>query len=334
MPPKIQPVVEGADRQEPIDKVPDNPAFEDTHTVITEALKAVEAKTGTPKADEAPPKAPDALPPAEKIEKVEEQKGPTSKGWAAILVREKKLQEERARFDNETKARLHELNQTKVGLEALQTENTALRSSFKKDPFGTLKKEFGLSFNDLAQLALEDDPQVVEPKAPAGDPIVQKLLEKIEGLEKTLNGQTVQRELESYRGDIKRAVIGGGPHEILTTMPNLENEVLQLAGQYYQRTGERLSADKACGILAKYWEQHLQSLSSHAAARRVLGLPDPTDAANGKPARPKGPTKTLTNRQLASPPSGDNKLPDNLSDEQELRLAAKLIPDDAWSRMD
>lgn len=316
----------------PISQTPDNPQFDDTAAVIKEALKTVEGVDG------------EVTIPLEKVEtkvaKVEtlpaddkdKDKGPESKGWAAILKREKKLQEDRVRLDHETKTQRHELNQMKAQIEQLQSGAVDLKSAFKKDPFGTLKRELGMSFNDLAQLALADDPTKVQPdEGDQVNPMTKKLLEKIEGLEKTITGQSVQRELQSYKADIKHAV-STDELAILTTMPNLENEVLTLAGSYYQKTGERLPADKACAILAKYWEQHLQSLSSHAAARRVLGLPDPTDSTPGKALKPKGPSKTLTNRQLASPPSGDNKVPENLTDEQEIRLAAKLIPDDVWSR--
>lgn len=336
--PKADPKQNLGNQQEPIVQVPDNPQpgvkpGDEQPDVIGEALKAAGLLGKTEKAEkEKPEEKPEPVEakPA-KADEPKSEDGPVAKGWAAIKQSERKLMSEREAM----KAERHQLAKMKEEIEELKRSQAAssssLKESFKKDALGTLRNEFGLSFNDLAKLALSSDERPVI-EAPREDPEKKALADRLDRMERLLQNQSVEKKLESYRADIRSAV-QSDELAILNTLPNLESEVLTLAGNYYQKTGEQLSADKACGILATYWEKHLKSLTSHAAARRALGLPE-QDGAPTKPApRANGPKKTLTNTMSSSPRS-PGKLPDNMSPHEELLAAAKLVPDDAWSDLD
>lgn len=327
--------VSKASDQAPMVKTPDNPEFGDTAAVINDALKAMGAEPNVSKQPATVPLIVEAKP--ETTTEPATPTGPTAKGWAAIKNAETKLRQERERFSEERKATTHAAQQARAEADKILAEARQqavdIKSAFSKDPFGVLKNQFGVTLNDLAQLALSD--QTTLPQArPSEDPEKKALMERLDRLEKKDQQAQQENQLNAYKAGIKRA-LASEDFSILETMPNAEQEIIEVAAGYARKTGEVLQPDKAAAILKKYWEQHLSKVGSHAAARRVLGLPDPVaSGANGNPApRPKGPKKTLTN-QLSSPsPAVPQRLPDNLSEEEELRRAAELIPEGAWDRM-
>lgn len=326
-----------ASRQEPLVRVPDNPVFGDTPDLIREGLAAMEGKdpaTEAPK-KEAAPVEPDAAP-QEAAPGEEAPAGPSAKGWAAVKIAEKKLRAERSKFENERQAGMYQIQQMRAEIEALKkasaTQSEDIKAAFAKDAFGTLKSHFGVTLNDLAQMALNEQSA---PPVRSDDQESKVLREKLERLERTIQERDQQAQVRQYQEGIAQT-LADERFELLQTMPNAANEVFEVARGYAQKTGQVLPPDKAAGILLSYWERHLSQVSSHKAARRVLGLPDSDDAgANNRTApRPKGPKKTLPNQLSSPPPARSNEDPGELSEHEELMRAAKLIPEDAWSQLD
>lgn len=328
-------------KQEPMVKAPDNPEFASHGALMKEGMAAMAGNGNGDKPVDAPVPDPEDIkaPPVVEVKKEEKapEEGPSAKGWALVKQQEKKIRDEREKFNEDRKVQLHELKQLREQLEMdrkrFQSEAGDIKASFKKDPFGTLKSTFGVTLNDLAQAALSDNGQVIQTNAGAPDPEKLALIERLDRMEKLMQGNAQRSEMEKYQAGIRTA-IASEEYGLLQTMPNAEREIVELAGLHFKKTGELLQPDKAASIMLKFWEQHLEKVSSHQAARRILGLPDPTDGTTQTPVLGrKGPSKTITKKLASSPPPGQNPLPADWTEKQELEAAAKLVPDSAWDSM-
>lgn len=324
--------------QPPIVKVPDNMPRGDHERLVQEGIKAMEDAAGktNDKQDASAPEPAVTTEPAAKPEAkgdtTTEPEGPAAKGWALVKKGERKLQEEKQRFELERKQAIHEAQQAKAAAEKMAAETKSLREAFKANPFETLRREFGVTLNDLATMALQ--PGQRPPTQNQADPEKEALRSELSEVKQMVQGLLQQNAYKEHVSGIDQ-VLAAEENSVLQTLPNAKQEIFDLQSKYMQQTGERLQTEKAAAMLRDYWEKHLGTIASHSAARRVLGLQDPEESngANGHSApRPKGPRKTLTN-SMSSSPAVPEQLPDNLTHDEEVKRAAKLVPSDVWDRM-
>lgn len=253
-------------------------------------------------------------------QEAEEQEKPTARGWAAIAAREKKLRER----EQELKSQQHELNTMRQEIENLkETQKVSekdLKADFAKDPFGTFQKTFGVSYEQFIDMGLQDNPK---PPQTAGSEELSELKGMIQNLQTQLQQKETQSAYAEYVGKVRQE-LASEDFTLLNTMPNAEREVLDYIEGYAKQYGEVLQPRDAVARIHAEWVEKIRTLRSHAKARQLLGLEETEEKTDDAPSKSQASTKTLKNKDQRAPPKGQG-LPDNLTEQEELLEALKLV---------
>jgi len=290
------------------DPPPDEPTAE-----VEAAPADVKAAPTDPDADPAP----DADP-----------EGPASKGWAAVTKAQKKIEDERQAL----KAERHEISQLKTQAEQLQAGQTDFQAQLKADPFAVLQQA-GVPFETLAREYLTGQPENNAEAPTADSSEIAALRAEVTAMREARSKDQSQANFNEYKGNLETAM-AGDEYELVRTMPSAVDTAVQIAVRHNAQYGEILSPKQVIDTMQEEYRLELTQLKSSAAIRKVLGLADlpPSDVPTppSQPAAtPAAPSQTLTNNMTSSttPPAplGD------LSEDDELELASKMITDDDWS---
>lgn len=247
----------------------------------------------------------------------EPEPGSPSLAWAKIKKAEKKLKEER----QELKKELHALRQEK---EQSSSADTSLKDRMSQDLFGTIQKEFGLTFNDMAQMVIKDQDSI-QPKKDQPTEEVAALRAELEELKQQLSNQETRRGINQYAQETQK-VLADEKFSALRTMPNALDEVMEYATLYAKEYGEYLQPSDVAGILQDEWVETLKSATSDSAVRQLLDLATDSTDASTQPRQDASVPKTLT-RDADTPPPVD---PDK-AEEKGIDLS-KLTPRQAAQR--
>lgn len=216
-----------------------------------------------------------------------EPKGPSDETRLAVLARkERELREREAKMKDV--ASLAEL-----------------RDLAKKDQ-KELFKRLGLS-DDYLNPRAESAPE---------DPL-DGLRKEIEAL----RSKEAQREIDSFKADIRKTLESGGQEYELVTALGGADEVYNLIEAHYQETGEVLDVKQAAAQLETYL---LEQAKKIVKAQKLKGLLTPEDAVKeNKQAEEKKPAPSL-NPSLAAPAAQPRSF-DARTIEESKRRAAALI---------
>lgn len=248
----------------------------------------------------------------------EEPKGPQ---WAALMKAEKRNQELRDR-----------LNQLERDAKSAREDAESLRSAFAQDPIKALES-LGLTYEDLTDRILGDgkpgDAEVARRAAEEQRKREDEYKRELAELRSRIDSKEQAEQLNRYRAEISD-VLASEEFELLQSYPGAADEVLQLAAIHAQETQQVLPAKEAAAMIQEQLRTHLQSLGSHKAVRRLLGLEtdeaQPSQKSGTKSQR--SPT-TLTNNIAATP---SETIPDEgMTEWERIQAAARLIGPEAWS---
>jgi hypothetical protein len=266
-----------------------------------------------------------------KPEEDEAPKGPAAKGWAAVRKREQRLAEQQKAFKS-TQAQIQQ--QTQQITQRLQ-QIEEREAQLEKDPVAFLEKR-GMTFDDLARRHLANGKASPQEEARRGAEAqkteAQELRTQLAEVKDMLQRQEQTRVLNDYRADIGRT-LATEDFELLRAYPDAASEVEAFAEKYAQTHGVVLSPQDAASKLQVEWRKQLSALSTHEVVKRhLLGSGNGAhQQASGRSQVPQGSSgnaqsgpRTLTNN-LAATPAADVPNRDDLSEEEELQAALRLV---------
>lgn len=219
-----------------------------------------------------------------------EPKGPSDETRLAVLARkERELRDREAKMKDV--ANLSEL-----------------RELAKKDQ-KELFKRLGLTDTDLTPQA-----------EPESDDPLDGLRKEIEAL----RSKEAQREIDSFKADIRKTLEAGGQEYELVTALGGADEVYNLIEAHYAETGEVLDAKQAAAQLETYL---LEQAKKIVKAQKLKGLLTPEDAVKENKAEEKKPAPSL-NPSLAAPAAQPRTFDARTIEESKRRAAALIKWDD------
>lgn len=260
-----------------------------------------------------------------------EPEGKLSKSWAAIKAAEKENRKAR----DELKSERLQLQNMQAQIEKMQQNQQDLLNNLNSDPFGTLEK-VGLPFEKLATMVIEGKDKEVQDK-PQESSEVSALKNDIQELKQMIQMRQAQDQDMAYQTQIDQ-VLSGDQFSILKTHPNAKGEIYDYAVAYAKQTGKILPPNEVAAILQPEWKSQLESMKAHKAVRKLFGLSDPTtNSGSDEPESPKANTVKKTEggkpsslSNVSAAPRKASPIPEDLSEEEEIALAAKQIAPGAW----
>lgn len=221
------------------------------------------------------------------------------------------------------------------------TEKEPLKVRMKRDPFTTMKEEFGLDLDVLTKIALNQGKLTPDMELRLKqDELDSKYETKLEALERRLaekdeaeksaaqksKEETAMRE---FKSEIKGLISSDkAAYELLGLEDDADQIVFDVINQHYQATyDENNKAGKIMTIkeAADHVENHLLDVAKkYTGLSKVKGLFEPPKTVENKnPAQgDKAASKTLSNDQSAAPSAPTKRVQTR---EEELAEAMKLI---------
>lgn len=255
--------------------------------------------------------------------------------FAALSRKEKQIRDARKQFEAERAAWAAE----KATAEAETAKYKSLPERMKKEPLKVME-EHGLTFQQLAEMMLNDGKPTTDMVMSERDEKIQKQLkdlqDKIEAKEKAETERKYEETLQNFVADLTEFVNTNEEYELIQANDGVQlvyqviedyyNEQLQT---YIDEHGEDpdaetrktfiLSNKDACNAV----EEHLLSeAKKHLELKKIKKLTQPTTPPAEATAPKKTAAPTLSNAQAAQAPSKGQR---KLSDEESRREAAKLI---------
>lgn len=315
-------------------------AQETVGQVVNEVLKA---KNEEPAKDSA-----DKKPEAEKKDasKEVEPKKEDAKLAAKFAALSKKDKEARAR-EKALEAREKALAEKEKSLAAPKQDAAPAKEDLnirmRRDPFGTMREEWGLDLDVLTKIATNQGKLTPEMQLKLEQETTAKTLEeKIKALEKRLEDeaktkaereQQAQQEaaIKEFKGSIGELIKGNAAeYELLGLEEDPAQIVYEVIEAHYEKTkgfdpeqpdvGRILDIKEAADLV----ESHLfEEAKKYTSLSKIKGIFAPKEQPKAASEQPKeGATKTLSNEQTGSAPAAQKRA---LTREEEFAEAAKLI---------
>jgi hypothetical protein len=249
--------------------------------------------------------------------------------FAALSRKEKAIKaQEQALKQRETEL-MNRLKEKEAEAEKYRTEHENYRNSIKASPLQKLQEDYGLTFEDLTKMELNDrnpTPEMLIKKSQTE--VESKLTAKIEALEKALAEKEEKalqeqedRTVKTYKKQIADMVTTDTDrYELINVNYDAQSaadeiyEIIEL--KYKESEGEViLSTDEA----ADYLENYLLNLAKKNLNAKKLAA---QSAPKPQPTSEKQESVTLSNTLSAEVPKGSSKV---LSRDEEIELASKLL---------
>jgi hypothetical protein len=216
----------------------------------------------------------------------------------------------------------------------------------RKDP-ASFEKLMGFPLKDFLDSVLTGTPPPSAAAATQNDAIT-KLVEKIDGLEKRLVQRDAQEGESRYQSTLA-TTLKDPKFELLATMPNAMQEMLNFSQGYFKKYGAEawrsLTPEKIASTLQDVYQEHLRTSLSSSAVRKALGLPEekasgddppeetPKPQASRQPTKPRTVTPSMASSPARGSAEGDgSKKKRPPTNDEVLRDAAKLVPQDVWDQ--
>jgi hypothetical protein len=300
-----------------------------------EGLELPASEGGLPPASAPAPVASEVAPPAPKPP---EENVP--KGWAAVKKAEQLASQNAAIL----RRKMQDLERREAEFEKRNKSQLDIISELKKDP-RALEKH-GLSLQEFLDRIINDNAATPATARRESSEENSELRKEIKELKQLFMQDRVQSAEEKFLNRFDGA-LQKPEFELLRDYPDAKAAAIRFAGEYYQAHGKMdLTPDQIARHLQDTWQEHLNSLRSAKAVRKVLGLPDEQDSQESEESEPeseapprrsvapKAKPRTVTPNMASSPARGTPPAPrGKQSDEDILREAAKLVPKDIWDQM-
>lgn len=280
---------------------------------------------------------------ATKVESVKEEPkkaDPLAAKFAALTKQNKAIREREKALEAREKA--WKAKEEGVNKPAPEPEKAPLKSRMKKDPFNTLKEEFGLDLDILTKIALNQgklpadmEMQIKQEESEGSlraelDALKKQLADKDESEKTSKQQEAEQKALQQFKGEIGDHIKAApAEYELLGLEEDPSQVVFDVINAHYDRTrgfdpekpdvGRILSIKEA----ADHVETHLlDEAKKYAGLSKIKGLFG-AQTPKGEVQAPKeaGP-KTLSNEQNGEAPPANKRVQ---SREEELAEAMKLI---------
>lgn len=244
--------------------------------------------------------------------------------FAALGRKEKEIKAREKQLSDRQKA----LEEQLAGKEKEVESFKSLPERIKKDPLGVMK-EHGLTFEQLAELYLNDGKPTEDQKL---SEIEKRAMDRIEKLEKQLaekeakqTQEELDKQLNAYKAQITDFVNAPENDYELIRAENAVQLVFDVIEEHHNATadengenGQILSNKEAADAVEAYL---LEQAKSKVSLNKVKKLMQPADAPKAQPAT-ETVAKTLSNTHASQVPNKSSKL---LTQEESKREAAKLI---------
>ena len=279
--------------------------------------------------------------PAEVVrrESVEEESQPEvqedsmSTRFAALARREKMLQERERKlkeeFEGERSKRQSEADK--------YARYDSLKERFETDPLAVME-EHGWSYDQLTDRILgAEDRTDFDPKAE-----IEALREELKRRDEDASNQAeeqllaeeeaqVEQYLNDYRGQVQKVVEQDRDKYELVHLNNAQEEVLNVAAEYYKTHQQLISAEQAADLVEDYFTEEARKMlgtKKLGQYRESLNIEDRNDRPTVEATKPvisREPPRTLTqnlagNNPIPQPTSGRN-----LTEDASKKEAAKLL---------
>lgn len=299
----------------------------------------IEAAVKALQGEEPAPVAPTEAPKAEEPKVEVKPDPPVSPVWAAV----KKAEQEARRMRDTAKRELAEAKKLREQLQNSGKTQADILADIKKDPRNIEK--YGISLQEVIDRVLtEGKPTEGTAKREVNEELTAVKRELAE-MKQFIQRQQAQTAEEKFKERFS-STLQGEEFELLRSHPDAWSECVAFAAEYYQAHGKMdLTPAQIAGHLQDTWREHLTSLRSAKAVRKVFGLPDeeaPEGADESEPEpkvpprKTSGPAapKTVTSTMSSSPTRGAPPAKVNRTNDDDIvREAAKLVPKDAWDSM-
>ena len=262
-------------------------------------------------------------------QEVETPEDPMSSRFAALARREKMLHEKERQF----KASLEERERSFKEREAKYSGWEDADAALNEDPLAWLEGK-GWNYSKLTDKALgiQAEEQEYDPKSE-----IQKLREELAKRDEdektrmeekqTTEQQAVQEaSLNEYRVQIQNIVESDQDKYELINLKGAQEDILEVAIEYYQTHQKVISAEEAADLVEKYLEEEAATYlkATKFTNREEKQQPLQDTSFENKPTP--SPSKTLTSNNTA----GNNPMQTqthrrNLSEEESKKEAAKLL---------
>lgn len=238
-----------------------------------------------PAAEEAPEPEPEPA-----VEPEPEPKKPrTSKAFAQIKERERKLREQQQE------------------LKRLEEEMKPLRSAAEKakggDQLGALQ-EIGWTYEKATEQVLKGGQYGAQKTQSDLEARLERLEKEKEELEKKNQQDQANRQVQEYVTTLKETVNSSEDYALTAARWEEAQEILlETQRQYAKQTGRLLSNEEVLGMIEGYFEETAMQLAQHDKIKKKLGYTKP-ESPQGTDSRGRRERKTrsLRNTGAAAPP--------------------------------
>jgi hypothetical protein len=254
--------------------------------------------------------------------KAEEQK--FAQKFAALSRKEKSIRDREKLVEK----RMKELDAKQPEFEKnaanASKEVEELKRRLRSEPI-KLMEEFGLSFQQLAEMVLNDGKptadMVMNEKERAIQSKIDALEQKLQAKEQAEEQARLDAAINGFKGQIKDLVANTEAYE-LVRVNEAADIIYDVIVAHHEETGEVLDIKSAADAV----EAHLlEEAKKHLDLPKIRGLLQPTPQQPPATAEVKPASKTLTN---ASAAKASSQVSRKLSNEESMLEAARLIK---WS---
>ena len=240
---------------------------------------------------------------------------PMASKFAALSRKERVLRQR----EKDLEARMKEL-ESQTGEATSKYED--LKSKMQANPVETLAEHFGLTYEDLTKIVLNDNEPTPDLKLRESET---KLMSKLEALEQKLLEKEKQEEesrheqqISAFKNEITSFVDQNESEYEFIKANGAADEVYNVIAQQYAETGRVIEIKEAADAVEQYFEEEAKKL---LALNKIKSRFEPKKPQ--KPEVEKVEQPTLSNEMSQTPTSyGSNSLVDR---EKSLAEAAKLI---------
>lgn len=289
-----------------------------------------------PEAIEEKPQEPaEAKPPADEQKKPDAPSEPVGEiptSWKAVIRKEKAMMD----AATDLKRREAALNQAETShSEQYKRQVETFDAEMRSDPLGTLSRRYGMTLNDLAERALNDNkPGAAEAnrqtqETAVGDTAgIKTEVSELRGLVQEMRAQGL---VDQYRAGVE-ALLTGEKYELLRGRSDTD-AIMERAGQF-ARSGNGMDAGELLDRLQSEYREDLTSMVSHGAAIKALKdlgytVTAPSNGSGGTSEALQGqkPTQTITNGLNETPPPRPPRDPLTMSEEETIADAVAAMTD-------
>ena len=240
--------------------------------------------------------------------------------FAALTRKEREIKQKEARLAKQ----MQELEAKLQSFESERTEAAKYKSipeKLRQQPLEVLK-EAGLSFEQLAQMVLENDGKPTQDMKMSE--MEQKYMTKLQELEKKMQekeeAEKTAREtaaLENFKAELTGFIEQTPDYELIRAN-GAQDAVFAVIEQHYAETGEILSNKDASDAVEEYLLEEAKKLVDREKVKKLLQPEQPkVQPKQGKPS------PTLSNAQAAQ--ATKSAAAKKMSHEESMAEAAKLI---------